>query len=400
MINEKNISSFHLNNSQNLIITNQLQKTGKRNSIQKIKTEIKNNYIQEPLEKYESQVFPLEKELFENLNLEWGEDIISENIPLIEDKNYYCHLVRTAKPDPEKDNFFLIHGFLSSGIHFISILPYLIKHYNVFIPDTIGMGLSSRPKIEFSSPIDCEEYFLKIYHLIIESIFFENKFNIKKEYYLCGHSLVGFIASRYMLKYPKGIKKVLLLSPCGITDYHIKNTNMDPESSSCIFCIKITFPSLFWPCKLRVQSFYNCCCFHNIVKRVYGNYIFKIDEKEIKKNKDGSKFKVDENKMRYIIKKLAILSLDYPNDLYDCIYYIFTMPPPAVLLPIEVKLANTNTKEIIFVFGKDDFMDKTGAYRLSKFNPERYKYFTLSYGGHSFALVNPRELADIIREFF
>ena len=400
MINEKNISSFHLNNSQNLIITNQLQKKGKRNSIQIIKTEIKNNYIQEPLEKYESQVFPLEKELFENLNLVWGEDIISENIPLIEDKNYYCHLVRTAKPDYDKDNFFLIHGFLSSGIHFISILPYLIKHYNVFIPDTIGMGLSSRPQVEFSSPIDCEEYFLKIYHVIIERIFFENKFNIKKEYYLCGHSLGGFFASRYMLKYPKGIKKVLLLSPCGITDYHIKNTNMDPESCSCIFCIKITFPSLFWPCKLRVQSFYNCCCFHNIVKRVYGNYIFKIDEKEIKKNKDGSKFKVDENKMRYIIKKLAILSLDYPNDLYDCIYYIFTMPPPAVLLPIEVKLANTNTKEIIFVFGKDDFMDKTGAYRLSKFNPERYKYFTLSYGGHSFALVNPRELADIIREFF
>ena len=107
------------------------------------------------------------------------------------------------------------------------------------------MGLSSRPKIEFSSPIDCEEYFLKIYHLIIESIFFENKFNIKKEYYLCGHSLGGFIASRYMLKYPKGIQKVLLLSPCGITDYHIKNTNMDPESSSYIFCIKITFPSFF-----------------------------------------------------------------------------------------------------------------------------------------------------------
>ena len=334
------------------------------------------------------------------MNLVWGEDIISENIPLIEDKNYYCHLVRTAKPDYDKDNFFLIHGFLSSGIHFISILPYLIKHYNVFIPDTIGMGLSSRPQVEFSSPMDCEKYFLKIYHVIIERIFFENKFNIKKEYYLCGHSLGGFIASRYMLKYPKGIKKVLLLSPCDITDYHIKNTNMDPESSSCIFCIKITFPSLFWPCKLRVQSFYNCCCCHNIVKRVYGNYIFKIDEKEIKKNKDGSKFKVDENKMRYIIKKLAIVSLDYPNDLYDCIYYIFTMQPLAVLLPIEVKLANTNTKEIIFVFGKDDFMDKTGAYRLSKFNQERYKYFTLSYGGHSFALVNPRELADIIRKFF
>ena len=88
MISENNSSSFHVNNSQNLMITNQLPISGKKNSIQKIKTEIKNNYIQEPLEKYESQVFPLEKELFENLNLEWGEDIISENIPLIEDKNY------------------------------------------------------------------------------------------------------------------------------------------------------------------------------------------------------------------------------------------------------------------------------------------------------------------------
>ena len=76
MISENNSSSFHVNNSQNLMITNQLPISGKKNSIQKIKTEIKDDYIQEPLEKYESQVFPLEKELFENLNLEWGEDII------------------------------------------------------------------------------------------------------------------------------------------------------------------------------------------------------------------------------------------------------------------------------------------------------------------------------------
>ena len=400
MISENNSSSFHVNNSQNLMITNQLPISGKKNSIQKIKTEIKDDYIQEPLGKYESQVIPLEKKLFKNLNLEWGEDIISENIPLIEDKNYYYHLVRTAKPDPEKDNFFLIHGFISSGMHFISILPYLIKHYNVFIPDTIGMGLSARPQVEFSSPIDCEEYFLKIYHVIIESIFFENKFNIKKEYFLCGHSLGGFFASRYMLKYPKGIKKVLLLSPCGITDYHIKNTDMDPESNICISCCKITIPSLFWPCKLKVQNCYHCCCFHNIVKRAYGKYNFNIDEEEIKKNKDGSDFKVDKKKVADILEKLAILSLDYPNDIYECIYYIFAMPPPAVLLPIEVKLMNTNNKQIIFVFGKDDFMDKTGAYRLSKFNPDKYKYFTLREGGHSFALENPKELKYIIGQFF
>ena len=394
---EISTSSFVINTTQsNAISNNQLINTKKKNSIEEIKEQLKRTKTLEPLDKYESQVIPLEKELFENLNLEWDVDIISENIPLTDDKKCYCHLIRTANPDINKDNFFLIHGFISSGMHFICILPYLIKRYNIFIPDTIGMGLSARPQVEFTSPIQCEDYFINIYHVIIENIFFKNRFNIKEEYYLCGHSLGGFIASRYMLKYPKGIKKVLLLSPCGITDYHIKGTNMNPDDSNCLFCSKTIFPSLFWPCKLRVQNFYRCSCFKNTIKRFYGKYVFNIDENEIKKNKDGTKFIVDKRKISEILEKLAILSLDYPDDLYECIYYILTVPPPAALLPIEIKLMKLNKKQIIFVFGRDDFMDKIGAYRLNKYNPDLYKVFTLRYGSHSFALENPL----IINDFF
>ena len=120
----------------------------------------------------------------ECFNLKWGVDIISEDIPLIDENHqkYYIHLFRTANPDPKKENFFLIHGFLSSGLHFICLVPFLIKRYNIFIPDTIGMGLSSRPKIKFRSPMQCENYFISIYHIIIKNIFFKDKFNIKKEY--------------------------------------------------------------------------------------------------------------------------------------------------------------------------------------------------------------------------
>ena len=398
---EISTSSFIINTTQsNAISNNQLINTKKKNSIEEIKEQLKRTKTLEPLDKYESQVIPLEKELFENLNLEWDVDIISENIPLTDDKKYYCHLIRTANPDINKDNFFLIHGFISSGMHFICILPYLIKRYNIFIPDTIGMGLSARPQVEFTSPIQCEDYFINIYHVIIENIFFKNRFNVKEEYYLCGHSLGGFIASRYMLKYPKGIKKVLLLSPCGITDYHIKGTNMDSDDSNCLFCTKIIFPSSFWPCKLRVQNFYRCSCFKNTIKRFYGKYVFNIDEDEIKKNKDGTKFIVDKRKIEKILEKLAILSLDYPDDLYECIYYILTVPPPAALLPIEIKLMKLNKKQIIFVFGSDDFMDKIGSYRLNKYNPDLYKVFTLRYGSHSFALENPKDLCLIINDFF
>ena len=59
-----------------------------------------------------------------------------------------------------------------------------------------------------------------------------------------------------------------------------------------------------------------------------------------------------------------------------------------------------NKKQIIFVFGRDDFMDKIGAYRLNKYNPDLYKVFTLRYGSHSFALENPKDLCLIINDFF
>ena len=113
------------------------------------------NEIRVPLDEQRKKVFDLEKQLFESINLKWNEDIISEDIPIIDDdhNDYYMHLVRTAHPDPNKENFLLIHGFLSSGLHFFGLLPYLIKRYNVFIPDTIGMGLSSRPPVKFTSPI-------------------------------------------------------------------------------------------------------------------------------------------------------------------------------------------------------------------------------------------------------
>ena len=122
-MNERNKHFFICNKHYPIkcISNNQLINTKKKNSIEEIKEQLKRTKTLEPLDKYESQVIPLEKELFENLNLEWGVDIISENIPLTDDKKYYCHLMRTANPDINKDNFFLIHGFISSGMHFICL---------------------------------------------------------------------------------------------------------------------------------------------------------------------------------------------------------------------------------------------------------------------------------------
>ena len=398
------------NSTPNSILNNQISNTisilnkeeDDKSSNYYIKEKLKNDIIKTPMEKYKSQVIPLEKELFECINLKWGIDIISEDMSIIDENhnNYYIHIIRTANPSPKKQNFFLIHGFLSSSLHFLCLIPYLIKRYNIFIPDTIGMGLSSRPKIKFTSAKQCEDYFITIYHIIIKTIIFSGKFDINKEYYLCGHSLGGFFASRYMLKYPIGIKKVLLLSPAGITDYRIPGTSLSRNVSFGMYCLTVCCPTLVWPCQIRVQNLYNCCCCHNLIKKYYGSYYFNLDENEIKKNPDGSDFRIDKKKISLILEKLAILSLDYPHDLYDCAYYLFGVPPPAAFLPIEQTLIGHNNCKVIFVFGEHDWMDRMGAYRLCQFDPEKYKVFTIKNTGHSFAMENPKELSAIIGQYF
>ena len=310
------------------------------------------------------------------------------------------HLLRTAKPSPNKENFLFIHGFLSSNLHFLGILPYVIKRYNVFIPDTIGMGLSARPQITFTSSLECEDYFISIYNLFIKSLFFEGRFNIKKEYYLCGHSLGGFIASRYMLKFPYGIKKVLLLSPAGITDYNIPGTDLFQYSTKCFYCSAICCTTCVWPCRLRVQSLYNCCICHKPIKKYYGLMGLNLDESEIKKNEDGTDFVVNYQKLSEIIKQMTIMSLDYPRDLYKCAYFLFKPPPPSAFYPVERRIMTDNKIPIIFAFGEHDWMDRVGAYRLSKFDPNKYKVFTVSKGGHSFTYENPKELCQIISQYF
>ena len=324
-----------------------------------LKTYYSTNDIEVPLSEQRKKVFELEKQLFESINLKWDEDIITEDVPIIDNdhNDYYMHLVRTAHPDPNKENFLLIHGFLSSGLHFFGLLPYLIKRYNVFIPD-------------------------------------------KKEYYLCGHSLGGFLMSRYMLLYPEGIKKVLLLSPAGITDYRIPGTDFFRDSTAKFFCSAVCCTTLVWPCQLRVQNLYNCCCCHNLIRNHYGIVDLNIDKDEIKKNPDGSEFEIDFIKLKAAIAELTVISLDYPSDLYKCAYYMFAPPPPAAILPVEQKIRDYNKLDVIICFGEYDWMDKIGAYRLQKFNPDRYKVFTISKGGHSFALNNPKEVCSIIEQYF
>ena len=137
-----------------------------------------------------------------------------------------------------------------------------------------------------------------------------------------------------------------------------------------------------------------------MVLRDIATYAFKINNEEIKRNEDGSEFKVNEDKISEILKKLYIISLEYPNDLYECAFYIFTPNPPYVLNPIEKKIISLNKIDIIFVYGENDMVDRMGAYRLQQYDNNKYKVFTIKNGNHSLALESPKELCVIIGQYF
>ena len=356
--------------------------------------------VEIPGEAMKQRIVQLEKQLFKLMNIEYGQEIIYEDFILINNnENYYVHLLRTANLDPNKENFLLIHGFLSSSTHFLSVLPYLLLKYNVFIPDTIGMGLSSRPQIDFKSPKECENYFIEIIYILVKKIFFSKKYNIKNEFYIGGHSLGGFMVSHYIIKYPQGIKKVLLLSAAGITDYRIPGTNIHKEAGRLFGCI-LSFLGCCWACKPRIQCCYRCICCTQFIKTFMETYSVTIDQTYIKNKEDGSPFIVDVNKVNFVLGQLSKLTLDFPDDIYKCMYYIFTLPPPASVNPVEMQLLKHSNLSCVFVYGENDWMDRTGAFRLSGIDRDRFKMFIVSNSGHSFAMQNPKQLINILQAYF
>ena len=130
------------------------------------------------------------------------------------------------------------------------------------------------------------------------------------------------------------------------------------------------------------------------------SYSITIDQRYIKKNKDGTPFIVDVNKVNEILGQLSKITLEFPDDIYKCIYYLFTLPPPASIHPVELEMLHNSKLSCVFVYGEKDWMDRTGAYRLCQQDRERFKLYIVNNAGHSFAMENPRGLENILDVYF
>ena len=326
-------------------------------------------------ENIKASAYKLEEELLSKFCSELTrEQIYFEDVPVTVknfDNMYMRTLILNGKElnaeNSTKKVFIMLHGFQACNLTYYRTLKYLAENFIVFCPDFLGMGLSSRPKVEFANEIECIEFFVEV----IEA--FRKAKNINK-FYLCGHSLGGYYAGQYSIKYPQYLEDtIFLFSATGIGN---PDKGGDPNENTTIGQ-KLVFKGNFGAFKMkpRMQSFKN--------KFIAGLFV---------NNKCKSRYDIppDEAEM---VGKINMAYLDYPKDLDDCIYIISTMKRPLEDSFLEI----IPDKRIIFCYGEKDWMDKFGAKRLAATKPEKYKYYDIKNWGHNWLVESPVDATNIIK---
>ncbi|PHZ09475.1 alpha/beta-hydrolase [Rhizopus microsporus ATCC 52813] len=126
--------------------------------------------------------------------------------------------------DKDTKNLVMCHGY-GAGLGFfyrnyqqLSQVP----GWRIFSIDWLGMGNSSRPKwtIARKSSQTWDDVVDTVEDHFVESLEdWRNKVGINKMT-LCGHSMGGYFATCYALKYPERVEKLILVSPGTLIDIH------------------------------------------------------------------------------------------------------------------------------------------------------------------------------------
>ncbi|BAZ29158.1 alpha/beta hydrolase fold protein [Cylindrospermum sp. NIES-4074] len=104
----------------------------------------------------------------------------------------------------EETPVIFLHGAWNDGSQWVSVMESLSQDFHCFAPDLLGFGESENPNIHHSIDlqVECLAEFLQVLKL--------------EKVYLVGHSLGGWIAASFALKYPEQVYGVVLVAPEGI----------------------------------------------------------------------------------------------------------------------------------------------------------------------------------------
>jgi pimeloyl-ACP methyl ester carboxylesterase len=113
----------------------------------------------------------------------------------------------SSKPPPP---LVLLHGFLSGSALWAANVDHLAAHHTTYMLDWPGFGRSARPRSAvLDSPERAEQFFVESLEAWREELGLESMM-------LVGHSMGGYLAAAYALRYPERVPKVVLADPWGM----------------------------------------------------------------------------------------------------------------------------------------------------------------------------------------
>jgi cardiolipin-specific phospholipase len=134
-----------------------------------------------------------------------------------------------------ENNLVMLHGYGAGLGFFYRNFESLSRAegWKVFALDLLGMGRSSRPTFKIHAK-DKEGKISETESWFVDAL---EEWRIKRgldKFTLLGHSLGGYLAVAYALKYPGHLNKLILASPVGIPEdpYAVDEEMPDPQESS------------------------------------------------------------------------------------------------------------------------------------------------------------------------
>lgn len=101
-------------------------------------------------------------------------------------------------------NLVFLHGSWDDGSQWLRTIEHLSPDFQCFAPDLLGFGDSERPNVHYSIDleVECLAQYLDTLNL--------------RQVYLIGHSVGGWVAASYAIKYPDRVQGLVLLAPEGV----------------------------------------------------------------------------------------------------------------------------------------------------------------------------------------
>ncbi|KAI9730238.1 MAG: hypothetical protein M1834_006002 [Cirrosporium novae-zelandiae] len=184
----------------------------------------------------ESNPSASESETTNTLNDPYGPRLWHSDLVRLSGKNRALNEFSVERlNDGVENNLVMLHGYGAGLGFFYKNFEGLSRApgWRIYALDMLGMGRSSRPPFKIHAK-GHQEKITEAENWFIDAL---EEWRIKKKinrFTLLGHSMGGYMAVAYALKYPGHLKKLILASPVGIPEdpYAVSAEMPDPEDST------------------------------------------------------------------------------------------------------------------------------------------------------------------------